>query len=74
MLNEGYYSKDVNDIIKKSLNNKGYKYKIYNSHSNEGMTYVGLKILNINPFDYEELNKLKDLVEEDKGILKLIKY
>lgn len=67
-------SKDINDIVRKKLEELGYKHKLYNSHSENGNLYIGLKVLNINPFNNERIKELTNLINSIEGILNVIKH
>lgn len=65
---------DINNTIKKVLNEKGYEFKLSRSHSKNGELFMLLRILNINPLDVEELRKIEDSIKSIEGINKIIKY
>lgn len=74
LIEHGNSIKEINDKVKEKLDNKAYIYKIYNSHSQNGIFYVGLKIPNMNPFDNDKISELKNIVQNIDGVLKLIEY
>lgn len=65
---------NINNSIKKVLNDEGYKFKLSRSHSQNGELFMLLKILNINPLDKDELKNIQDKIETIDGIDKFIKY
>lgn len=65
---------DINNSIKKVLNDNGYEFKLSSSHSENGELFMLLKILNINPFDKEELTKIEHNIKSIEVIDSIKKY
>ena len=74
ILQTGHASSIVNPKVRAVLEQEGYKLKIYNSHSENGLIYIGLKIMDINPLNKEELNRVVNLVKKIEGISDTILY
>lgn len=70
----GYEIKIVNDKVRKTLNYEGYNYRIYNSHSENGIFYIGLQVADLNPFDNKKMEKLEGMINNIQGICELTKY
>lgn len=65
---------NINNSVKKVLNDKRYEFKLSRSHSQNGELFMLLKILNINPLDKEELTKIEDNIKSIEGIDSIKKY
>lgn len=69
-----YEIKAVNDEVRRALNDQGYNYKIFISHSENGIYYIGLKIADLNPFHNDQVEKLNFIISNIEGISELIRY
>lgn len=70
----GYEIKIVNDKVRETLNEEGYNYRIYNSHSENGISYIGLQVADLNPFDNKQMEKLEGIINNIQGVCEITKY
>lgn len=73
-IKSGYELKNVNDKVRKILNEEGYNYRICNSHSENGIFYIGLQVADLNPFDNKQVEKLEGMINNIQGVWELTKY
>ncbi|MFD3157283.1 hypothetical protein ACFIJ5_10545 [Haloimpatiens sp. FM7330] len=69
-----YLLKEINKKVKELLTEREYIFKCYNSHSSNGIIYVGLNVLNINPLNQNELKGFMNIVEKIEGVNQVIVY
>lgn len=74
ILEVGSKSTEVNPKVRDLLEQQGYQVKTYNSHSENGHMYVGLKVMDINPMNRDEVEQIYSLVRTIDGIQDVILY
>lgn len=74
VLKGGHKSCEVNQKVRMLFKQEGYVAKTYNSHSENGRMYIGLKIMDIDPSDEYEMQKIKGIISEIKEIEELQIY
>lgn len=74
LLETGSKSSEINPKVRNLLEEQGYQVKTYNSHSENGHMYIGLKVLDINPMERDELEPIYSLVKSIDGIQDIILY
>ncbi len=74
VLNSGVRSADVNPKLRELLKKDNYEAIVYPSHSENGISYVGINIKDLNPLDVEQMNRCKQVIEQIEGINNLIIY
>lgn len=74
VLNSGLRPADVNPKLRELLKMNNYEAMVYPSHSENGISYVGINIKDLNPLDVKQMSRCKQLVEQIEEISNLIIY
>lgn len=74
ILEIGSRSSEINPKVRGLLEKQGYQAKTYNSHSENGHMYVGLKVMDINPMDRDEIEQIDSSIKIIDGIQDIILY
>ena len=73
-LEKSYLLKQTNLKVDNLLKEKDYIFRRYNSHSNNGIIYIGLNILNIDPLKENEIESFMRMLNEVEGINEVLIY
>jgi len=74
ILEKRYLLKQTNLKVSNLLKKEGYTFRIYNSHSNNGILYVGLNIFNIDPLRENEIEVFTNKINKIEGVNEVIIY
>jgi len=64
----------TNLMVSNLLKEKGFIFRIFNSHSQNGILYEGLNIFNIDPLKVNEIENLMSQINDIEGVSEVIIY
>lgn len=69
-----YLLKEINERVENFLENMEFVFKRYNSHSSNGVFFIGLDVVNINPLNENEINDFMNMIKKIEGVNEVIIY